>query len=391
MLKISKGKKNAKLKIGKFEFVGSYSKNFLMYPDEDIILFSNESEHKEIRVEMFKIIQELKLSEIPKGVQFHLIPIMLNEPMPFPLMEIPFPFDSLTIGDDNKGNYFVRFDTCQDEIHHEDWKSKWGIKFYFQALKEYKNLDSEILIFEPSKNMFGEIYIQINLSKEYSVKKAFSYANKKLIELLNKIELKLSGLDKFLEVVNIWHKNKENRNEKFWQATLSKYSWILSQSFNSPLILFEKEAFLGGKSLSNIKGRIVDFVLKNKLSQNIALIEIKTPKTKIIGKKYRNVHTISAELTGSISQLLDYKEQLSKDFYSIYANTDSDFVVFNPKLLLVVGSLKLLTKDERKTFELFRSDLKSVEIITFDELFEKIFMTIELLNTTNNQSRKKIF
>jgi len=56
--------------------------------------------------------------------------------------------------------------------------------------------------------------------------------------------------------------------------------------------------------------------------------------------------------------------------------------LIDPKCLLIVGNITDgLKEDELKSFELFRSDLKSVEIISFDELFAKVSLLIQMLET----------
>lgn len=387
MLEILKKEGNAFLELEGIFLIGNYTKNYLSHPDKDVVFFENTSNEGDsrTRLRLFELIKNLEISEIPEDVQFHIMQVYSYDPIPEPVDRLPFPFDIITIGNNNKGSYFVRFSTF-NQHNSEEWRIKWASDFYFNSLRQV-DLGPDILVFEQGETDLAEVLVQINLPKIGSVGASVDVAIQELEKVVNKVEVKLSGLEDLFDAIEVWHKNIENKSEKFWQTLLSKYSWILSQSFNSPLVLFEKEAFLGGKSISNVRGRIVDFVLRNKLTQNVALIEIKTPKTKIVGKKYRSQYAISEDTTGAIAQLLDYKEQLLKDFYSIKANTESSFTVFNPKLLLIIGSFRNMAPDEKNTFELFRSDLKSVEIITFDELFEKIFMLIELIGKkTENEN-----
>lgn len=52
--------------------------------------------------------------------------------------------------------------------------------------------------------------------------------------------------------------------------------------------------------------------LSKKLSQNVALIEIKTPCTEIIGKSYRGTFSFSYELSGAVNQVLNYRDNFTK-------------------------------------------------------------------------------
>jgi hypothetical protein len=47
--------------------------------------------------------------------------------------------------------------------------------------------------------------------------------------------------------------------------------------------------------------------------------------------------------------------------------------VFNPKCILIAGDSDRQLTDEtrRKSFELFRSGLRDIEVVTYDELFRK--------------------
>lgn len=121
------------------------------------------------------------------------------------------------------------------------------------------------------------------------------------------------------------------------------------------------------------QGKEADFLYKNNLTQNVFVIEIKTPLKKIIDtrKPYRkpDVFALGKELTGGLVQLLDQKDSLQKEFYSLAKS--GEFKSFNPRGLLVIGKIKDLSKPQLKSFELFRSNLRDVEIITYDELLER--------------------
>ncbi len=133
-------------------------------------------------------------------------------------------------------------------------------------------------------------------------------------------------------------------------------------------------------------GNICDFIYQNQLSQNVALIEIKTPCTAIIGQKYRGTFSLSGELSGAINQVLNYKDKLTKEYYYIDRNSSKSFEVFNPKCVVVIGKISLLADtDQIGAFENFRNSLNNVTIITFDELYQKIIDLMEILSSCENQ------
>lgn len=164
--------------------------------------------------------------------------------------------------------------------------------------------------------------------------------------------------------------------EDKWQTFFKKYSWVFSQLFSFPVLLLEEKAYVGGKGLDNKDGKIADFLYKNYLSDNIAIIEIKTHATALLHGKgaYRgkDVYPISKDLTGAINQVLDQRDNLQKEFYELSKKYKKTFETFNSKCNVVLGRLGLLKANQKKSFELFRSNSRDVEIVTYDELLEKL-------------------
>ena len=164
--------------------------------------------------------------------------------------------------------------------------------------------------------------------------------------------------------------------EKKWQEFLNKHSWIFSHIFSFPIILFQDEAYVGGKTLSNKNGKLNDFLVKNDLTENVAFIEIKTHKTELIkkGKAYRgnDVFGLSNDLSGGIAQVLNQRDNFQKHYAVIKMETDEPFETYNSKCVVLMGEIKSLNKKELRSFELVRSNSKDVEIITFDELLARI-------------------
>lgn len=170
--------------------------------------------------------------------------------------------------------------------------------------------------------------------------------------------------------------------EKKWQAFFKENGWIFSQLFSYPMVIFQDQAYVGGKSFENKGGKYADFIYRSEFSKNLAIIEIKTHKTKLLeGRPYRgkDVFAISRELSGAINQVLDQRHTLQKDFYNVMKGVDIDS--FNSKCVIVAGTVSNLKKQQLKSFELFRNCNKDVEIIGFDELNSKIETILKLFST----------
>ena len=157
-------------------------------------------------------------------------------------------------------------------------------------------------------------------------------------------------------------------NEKQWQKFFGENSWIFNHLFPFEVILRKQEAYVGGKTLENEEGRIVDFLFENGFKDNFALLEIKTHKKDLLKKlAYRkpDVFAYSDELSGGIGQCLDQKDTFLRDF-------GSKERIIDPKCILVVGLKSDLDEHQSKCFELLRSNQKNVDILTFDELLAKL-------------------
>lgn len=185
------------------------------------------------------------------------------------------------------------------------------------------------------------------------------------------------------EALDVWRKNRANASEEFWQRLLERCPTVLAQSFPTSTIKLGSKCYVGGKSVNNSGGNIIDFLYTNKTTGNVILIEIKTPKTRLLGKHYRtNAFAISEDLTGSITQILNYKEQITMEYHSLVRDSVTPFSTFNPKCILVVGDIEaeLTTSTKIKSFELFRNTLKDVDIISYDELFQKAQDVLEIMS-----------
>ncbi|MBA2334328.1 MAG: DUF4263 domain-containing protein [Blastocatellia bacterium] len=168
--------------------------------------------------------------------------------------------------------------------------------------------------------------------------------------------------------------------EEKWHEFFRENSWIFSQLFAFPMVLFEDKAYVGGKTISDAGGKVADFIYKNDFSENVAIIEIKTHKKLLMdSRSYRgkDVFAISKELSGSINQVLDQRDNLQKEFHSL-SSGGSRFKSFNSKCFVLIGSISALSSEQLRSFELFRNSNKDVEIVTFDELLQKIKAMISI-------------
>lgn len=188
--------------------------------------------------------------------------------------------------------------------------------------------------------------------------------------------------------------NLENDEEKFWQELFKQHPNILSTIIPSVVHIIEDQPYFGGKAIDNKGGTIGDFLYKSG-TNNVSIIEIKTPSTDLLGMEYRNdVFCPSKELTGSIIQIRKQKDNLMKEYDHIRRKSlikGKDFDAYDPKSYIIIGNSSKLNSIELESFELFRNSLKDIEIITFNELIEKLKIFQKYITQDFEESIEDIF
>lgn len=192
-----------------------------------------------------------------------------------------------------------------------------------------------------------------------------------------------AGIARLHKFINEWAANRSNAKEGYWQDLLTRESWALGQLFGAPFVIVGERVYVGGKTYENKEGRIVDFLYKNSLTGNVLIAEIKTPVTPLLGPEYRQgVFPPSNELSGAVTQALDQRQTLMSEYQQIQLDA-AGAVPFNPRTLVLAGDLESqAVRDSRlRSFELFRNELRGVEVVTYDELAAKAQGLLELFQT----------
>lgn len=191
-------------------------------------------------------------------------------------------------------------------------------------------------------------------------------------------------------------RQKAKSKEALWQCFFEANPWIfgygLGYIFLSNLDNKKLEQVVQGYSL-NHDGKRIDAVMKTKgIISNLCFIEIKTHLTALLeDMPYRSgCYAPSKELSGAVSQVQGSTAEAVRNLTEKIATTDSNGnptgeIVYNyqPKSFLVIGNLEQFTSEhginEKKlrSFELYRKNIISPEIITFDELYERAKFIVE--------------
>ena len=177
-----------------------------------------------------------------------------------------------------------------------------------------------------------------------------------------------------INLLRLWEGNKDNNSEHFWQVQFRDHRFAFSQLFSVPVTFLAGQAFVGGMGVEHRDAKFVDFLLGGGSSKDAILVEIKVPGARPLGSKYRSVYRPSRELIGSLMQINDYRSSLTREFEVIARNSQHRFAILNPKCIVIAGNFKqeLGSELKQRSFELIPSSLSGIEIITYDELFDKL-------------------
>ncbi len=208
---------------------------------------------------------------------------------------------------------------------------------------------------------------------------------------------RLARLQNDIELVNLeslidrFESMLSGRNlEHIWQQFFGENPFILSLAFGYPIVMVRQQASVGGRKLSGRGEKITDYLVRNRMTNNTAVIEIKTPNTALLGKReFRGgVFAPSKALSESTIQALDQRYQFQRDVSGIKDRSGiHDIESYSVQCCLVIGTTPK-SVDEQKSFELFRGNSKDVHIVTFDELLEKLNQFRNLLTSTDDRERE---
>jgi len=192
----------------------------------------------------------------------------------------------------------------------------------------------------------------------------------KLLQLRNHIELvTLRELISRFE-----HMLHGKLTEPKWQRFFDDHPFILSLAFAFPVVKMGEQVYVGGIKFSGAGSKIADFLFRHGRTGNVALIEIKTPDSLLLGRaEYRpGLYAPAVDLSGGINQLLDQRYQFQRSV-AVLKDTSGrrDLESYAVHCILVIGNLPSDTA-QLKSFELVRHGTKDVQIVTFDELLGKL-------------------
>lgn len=187
--------------------------------------------------------------------------------------------------------------------------------------------------------------------------------------------------------------------EAVWQAFFEANQWIFGYGLN--LIACESiddgklERLTAGANIFGGAGKRIDAIMRSKgLISSMLFCEIKTHDTELLAKTpyRRGVFQASKELGGGVAQVQKTVSRalqlISHEFLFRMRDEDGaltgvELSTTRPRQVLVIGSLREFTdngavnSEKISSFELYRTSVQDVEIITFDELYQRACFIVE--------------
>jgi len=175
-------------------------------------------------------------------------------------------------------------------------------------------------------------------------------------------------------------------SEAQWQDFFDREQWVFGYGLDYRFMrCFDREMTGGAGGTDNQNKPIIDFLMS--FTDYTVLVEIKKPETRIFKERRggrAGTWEFSTEFMGAVSQIIEQKaewlafSQLGEHHNKagterLTARTRS------AKSILVIGSKTEFASSNNQrdaiimadTFELFRRECRSIDIITYDELLER--------------------
>ncbi|REE79416.1 Shedu immune nuclease family protein [Pantoea ananatis] len=175
--------------------------------------------------------------------------------------------------------------------------------------------------------------------------------------------------------------NSANYTEPDWQSFFERNEWIFGYGLKYKYLkILQREAHISKTDLNGGNDVITDFLMSD--SRYTKIVELKTPETKLFTKKQGRSDTwfLSSELTNAVSQILSQKANWEIESQNRNYTSDGRLIheeSFDTECILIIGSLSSINGSDReklikrKTLELYRRNLKNIDILLYDELLER--------------------
>lgn len=176
-------------------------------------------------------------------------------------------------------------------------------------------------------------------------------------------------------------------SEADWQSFFESNEWIFGYGLKYRYLqIVQREAHISRTDLTGRNDVISDFLLSD--TRFTKLVELKTPSTILFERRQNRSDSwrLSTAITDAVSQILAQKANWELE--SINPNYDGQGNRISEgasdvECILIIGSHTNVSGSERevdikwRTLELYRRNLRNIEIILYDELYERAKFIVE--------------
>lgn len=252
-----------------------------------------------------------------------------------------------------------------DEFFHQEFPSKFSpaeVPAKRRAKRAIRNLDPAIVDhLEPADVERFLDFMECMLEGKYSSaarrRRLFGAAKLKVDEVALK------------ETINAFEaKLKADESEQKWGEFLQKHLYLLDSKYVH--VIGQLNVVLGGQ-------RNVDFGMVDSQGY-LDLFEIKKPTTALLARSVdRGNYYWSTDTVKAIAQAEKYLFNAERKAASLAEDIRREkkisVAVVRPRAVLVIGNSSQLDSEEKETdFRVLRMALKNVEIVTYDELLQRL-------------------
>lgn len=175
-------------------------------------------------------------------------------------------------------------------------------------------------------------------------------------------------------------------SEAQWQDFFEREQWVFGYGLDYRIMRqFSREAVVGSGGVDNQNKPVADFLMT--FTEYTVLVEIKRPDTAIFKRAKggrAGTWEFTSDFTSAVSQIVEQKAEWSSfaetgEHYDKVTGHRLTARTRNARCILVIGSSAEFDRSasereanlRRDTFELFRRECRSIDIVTFDELLER--------------------
>ncbi len=175
-------------------------------------------------------------------------------------------------------------------------------------------------------------------------------------------------------------------SEAQWQDFFDREQWVFGYGLDYRVMRqFDREMTIGRGGTDNKDKPIIDFLMS--FTDYTVIVEIKTPHTDIFkGVRGGRAGTweFTQEFMSAFSQVIEQKAEWASfaqagEHYNKSGTEALSARTRNAKTILVIGSRGEFSRCKNPrdtnlmldTFELFRRESRTIDIVTFDELLER--------------------